>query len=214
MGDVTQSQADDVQAFWDQHYGQRDRLWSGRPNPVLVEMLGSTPPGVALDLGCGEGADAVWLAEHGWRVTAVDVSTTALARAEAAVEEAGMTDRVSFEKHDLARTFPEGDFDLVSAQFLQSPLDFPRAEVLRRAAAAIVPGGLLLIVDHAAPPPWAKNVSHDHYFPPPEEVFAELGLPSADWDTERLGTAQREAVGPEGQKGVLTDGVIALRRRA
>src|SRR5215208_437768 len=73
----------DVEAerFWEDHYRRRERVWSGRPNPVLVDVVGSLRPGTALDLGCGEGGDAIWLARQGWRVTAVDVSATALDRA-------------------------------------------------------------------------------------------------------------------------------------
>ena len=57
------------QQFWDERYAAHDRVWSGRPNPRLVEHATELPPGLALDVGCGEGADVVWLAEHGWRAT-------------------------------------------------------------------------------------------------------------------------------------------------
>src|SRR5215212_1558411 len=75
----------DVEAeqFWEDRYRRRRPVWSGRPNPVLVDVVGSLRPGTALDLGCGEGGDAIWLARQGWRVTAVDISTTALDRAAA-----------------------------------------------------------------------------------------------------------------------------------
>ena len=67
--------------FWDERYGSSDRVWSGNPNPHLVDQIADLTPGTALDVGCGEGADAIWLAERGWRVTGVDVSTVALERA-------------------------------------------------------------------------------------------------------------------------------------
>ncbi|WP_375155137.1 methyltransferase domain-containing protein [Micromonospora sp. 4G55] len=141
----TKTGADGVDAetarHWDELYQRRERIWSGRANPHLVDVVDPLPAGTALDLGCGEGADAIWLAGRGWRVTAVDVSTTALDRAAAEAAEAGVADRIDFQRHDLTRTFPEGVFDLVSAQFLQSPLEFPRAEVLRAAARAVAPGG-------------------------------------------------------------------------
>ncbi|MBP2340989.1 SAM-dependent methyltransferase [Saccharothrix coeruleofusca] len=194
--------------YWEAHYNTRRRLWSGRANPVLTDVADGLPTGAALDLGCGEGGDAVWLARRGWRVTAVDVSATALARAEAHAAEAGV--EIRFERHDLAHTFPQGAFDLVSAQYLQSPVDFPRAEALRRAADAVRPGGLLLVVDHGAPPPWSPNL--DVRFPTPEETLAGIGLDDARWRTERMGSPRRQGTGPDGQTGVLVDNVLALRR--
>ncbi len=136
--------------FWEGHYQAHERVWSGRPNAMLVEVAGPLAPGTALDLGCAEGADAVWLAGRDWRVTAVDVSTTALARASTHAVGAGVADRIDFQRHDLAHTFPTGAYDLVSAEYLQSPVEFPRHRILRAAAATVVPGGLLLIVTHAS----------------------------------------------------------------
>ncbi|MCS7481313.1 class I SAM-dependent methyltransferase [Umezawaea endophytica] len=194
--------------FWDAHYRARAGVWLGRANAVLVDVVASLPPGTALDLGCAEGADAVWLAARGWRVTAADVSPTALARAAAHAVDAGV--EVDLQHHDLARTFPEGTFDLVSAQYLQSPLDFPRAEVLRKAANAVTPGGLLLVVEHGSVAPWSWN--QDAEFPTPEESLAEIGLDRTAWRVERLGAPQREAIGPNRQTATVADIVIALRR--
>jgi chemotaxis protein methyltransferase CheR len=156
--------------FWDAHYRANQRVWSGRPNAVLVDVVEPLPPGSALDLGCAEGADAIWLAARGWRVTAADVSSTALKRAEA--HAADLSVAVDFQRHDLGRTFPEGTFDLVSAQYLQSPVEFPRADVLRRAAAAVAPGGLLLVVEHGSAAPWSWH--QDAVFPTPEESLATI----------------------------------------
>lgn len=139
-----------AEQFWERHYRQRERVWSGRANPVLVEVAGTLPARRALDLGCGEGGDAIWLAGHGWQVIAVDISATALDRAAADAAAADVADRIDLQRHDLAQTFPAGTFDLVSAQYLQSPVTLPRDLVLRSAAAAVAPGGLLLIVDHAS----------------------------------------------------------------
>src|SRR5918994_5866470 len=93
----------DVEAerFWEDHYRRRERVWSGRPNPVLVDVAGSLRPGRALDLGCGEGGDAIWLARHGWRVRAVDVSATALDRAAAEAATAGVAGRIDFHRPAL-----------------------------------------------------------------------------------------------------------------
>ncbi|MDT5069306.1 MAG: hypothetical protein QOK02_5461, partial [Mycobacterium sp.] len=167
--------------YWEEHYGERERIWSGRVNVQLAAVVADIPPGRALDLGCGEGGDAVWLAERGWRVVAVDVSETALARAGAEARARGVQDRIDFQHHDLSDSFPEGSFELASAQFLHSTVRLERTEILRKAASAVVPGGLLVIVDHAAPPPFSKKVPHDHPFPSAEEVLAELDLPAAQW---------------------------------
>ncbi|WP_035844418.1 class I SAM-dependent methyltransferase [Kitasatospora azatica] len=204
----------EVEEFWEGHYQQRDRIWSGRANAVLVDVAGPLTPGSALDLGCGEGGDAVWLAGRGWRVTAVDVSGTALRRAATGAAEAGVQERIDFQQLDLATAFPAGRFDLVSAQFLQSPVELPRERVLSRAAQAVAPGGLLLVVEHGAFPPWSRHAhAHAHtHFPTPQETFDALDLPQGLWRTERLASAERQATGPDGQQAVLTDNVIALRR--
>lgn len=132
-------------------------MWSGRVNPILAREASILTPGTALDLGCGEGADAIWLAQAGWRVTAIDVSTTALERAHEHATEAGVGDRIQCQHHDLAVSFPAGSFDLVSAQFLHSPIEMPRGEILRRAAAAVAPGGSLLVVGHFGTTPGAAS---------------------------------------------------------
>jgi methylase of polypeptide subunit release factors len=100
-------------------------VWSGRANATLVDVVQDLPPGTALDLGCGEGGDAVWLALRGWQVTAVDVSPTALRRAGEHAAQAGVADRVTTERHELGRSFPDGTYDLVCAAFLHSPVELP-----------------------------------------------------------------------------------------
>jgi SAM-dependent methyltransferase len=196
----------EAERFWEDHYRQRGRLWSGRANSVLVDVVGDLRPGSALDLGCGEGGDAIWLARQGWRVSAVDVSATALDRAAADAATAGVADRIDFQRHDLGLTFPTGAFDLVSAQYLHSPIEFPRVHVLQEAASAVTRGGLLLIVDHASVGPglWSD----------PEETLAPLDLSPEEWHTERLEARERAAAGPNGQWGIVTDNVIILRRLA
>jgi len=198
--------------FWENLYSGRDKLWKGTPNPLLADIAGHLTPGRALDLGCGEGGDTAWLATRGWQVTAVDIAPTALARTARHAAEAGVADRVTAEQHDLAATFPAGAFDLVSAQYLHTPFDLPRARVLRQAAHALTPGGLLLIVDHGSVRPWAWNPDADTRFPRPEEIYEGLALDPAGWRPERLDRPQREATGPGGQTAIVTDTVVAVRR--
>lgn len=204
----------DPREFWDEFYSGDGRVWSGKVNVQLAEITADLAPGRALDLGCGEGADAIWLAEDGWQVVAVDVSANALQRACAAAQERQVISRIRFERHDLSTSFPAGRFDLVSAQFLHSPVPLDREAALRRAADAVAVGGRLLIVDHAAAPPWAGEHVHEHHFATAEEVLAGLDLDEQQWELLRLGTAERDAIGPDGQTGVLTDNVILLRRKA
>ena len=200
--------APDVQQHWNEHYGQRDRVWSGRVNLRLSEVAEPLTPGRALDLGCGEGGDAIWLASRGWSVVATDVSQVALQRAAADAGE--LLSRIDFQHHDLEVSFPEGDFDLVSAQFLHSKIPLDRARVLKRAAAAVAPEGLLVIVDHGEAPPWSN---HRHVeFPSAQEVVDSLDLDDG-WERVQVGPVAREATGPDGQPGHLIDNVMVLRRR-
>jgi SAM-dependent methyltransferase len=198
--------------FWDDFYRRREQVWSGNANAALVDTVAGLPPGTALDLGCGEGGDAIWLAQTGWRVTAVDVSLTALDRVAARAAEAGVADRITGARHDLASTFPVGRFDLVSAQFLQSPLDFPRAHILQEAARAVAPGGLLLIVEHGSIAPRSGNQDADRRFPTLDETLASLDLDLAEWETVRLAAPVRKAHDHGGQTITITDNIIALRR--
>jgi chemotaxis protein methyltransferase CheR len=186
-------------------------VWSGRVNARLAEIVGQLEPAHALDLGCGEGGDSLWLAEQGWTVVAVDISTTALDRAHAAAESRGLAAQIDFQSCDLSTGFPDGSFDLVSAQFLHSPVEMDRPALLRRAADAVAPGGSLLIVDHGAAPPWASKIHH-HDFPSAEEVLAGLDLDDAQWERVRVGAVERMADSPDGERVLLTDNVIWARR--
>jgi ubiquinone/menaquinone biosynthesis C-methylase UbiE len=202
----------DAKAQWEEHYGERERVWSGRVNVRLAEIAGPLTPGRVLDLGCGEGADAIWFAEREWQVVAVDISDTALQRAREEAASRGVGNRIEFVQCDLEDRFPDGTFDLISAQFLHSKTPLDRTAILQRAAEAVVPGGHLLIVDHGTPPPWASKL-HDHEFPSAEEVVAGLNLPVAQWEQLQVGSVDRTATGPNGESVTWADNVILLRRR-
>lgn len=208
---MTEHPAPDPTEYWDGHYRKREQVWSGRPNALLVSEVEGLGPGAALDLGCGEGADAIWLAQRGWQVTAVDVSRVALDRATNAAKDAGVAALIDWHLHELARTFPVGTFDLVSAQFFHAPIELPREEILRRAAAAVSPGGTLLVVGHASGPPWAPQGHAHEDFPTPEEVAQALKLPAGEWSVE-CDVREREIVGPSGEQGTISDSLVKARR--
>lgn len=205
----------DARAFWDARYGERERIWSGSANRALVDTVTGMEPGAALDLGCGEGGDSLWLAEAGWKVTGVDISETALARAREESRTRGISPQdIEWMQIDLAQDFPAGTYDLVSACFLASQIPLPRSEILRRAAAAVAPGGMLLLVSHASAPPWAGNHHHGpRDFPSPAEELAALDLDETAWEITTAETRTREATGPDGEPGTLEDTIVVARRR-
>ncbi len=200
-------------AYWDEHYGSAPTLWSGKPNPVLVDEVGDLPPGRALDVGAGEGADTLWLAARGWQVLGTDVSQVALDRAAAAAEVAGLSHQVLWVQQDLlAWTPPARSFELVSAQFFHLlPDDRPR--VYAGLAAAVAPGGIFLVVAHH-PSDLDTTVPR----PPVEELFF-----TADEIAERLDeqwevlvseARPRTTIDPDGREVAITDTVLKARRRS
>ena len=195
--------------FWEDFYGSGKSRWSGRPNASLVDEVAGLEPGTALDLGCGEGADAIWLAARGWTVTGADISETALRVARRHAAEAGVD--VTWERRDLAESMPGGTFDLVTASFLHSPVELPRERILRAAADRVAPGGTLLVIGHAPSP------AHPHpevELPRPQEVVAALGLPAERWQvrTSELREVEHAFAGQEPTARV--DSVVRLQRLA
>jgi SAM-dependent methyltransferase len=208
------SSTDDAVAFWDGVYAARPAATDPRPNVRLTETATDLPPGRALDLGCGAGGDALWLARRGWRVTAVDISAVAVDRLTDLARAHGLGDRVAAERHDLGAFTPHGPFDLVSAHYLHTPLDLDRAGVLRAAAHALAPGGLLLVVDHGSIAPWSWDQDPEARHPTPHEVAAGIALDPAGWTVERADAPRRIATGPDGSTAEVTDHVLLVRRTA
>ena len=133
-------------AEWDTRYSEGGLTWSGRPNGRLVAEITGRPPGRALDVGCGEGADAIWLARQGWTVTAVDISDVALGRARRAAQAAGVS--VEWVQGDVLQgLFDPETFDLVSLQYPALP-KAAGDEAVQSLLDTIRPGGLLLAVYH------------------------------------------------------------------
>ena len=131
---------------WNRRYAGAESLWSAKPNRFLVAEVAGLEPGRALDLACGEGQNAVWLAGLGWEVTAVDYAEVAIAKGIERAAREGVA--VDFHADDLLRYRPEARaFDLVLILYLHMPSDGRRL-VLERAAAAVAPGGTLVLVGH------------------------------------------------------------------
>ncbi|SEC66771.1 class I SAM-dependent methyltransferase [Rhodococcus koreensis] len=204
------------QEFWDERYRSTTAVWSGNPNPRLVEQIADVTTGGALDVGSGEGADAIWLATRGWNVTGVDVSTVALERAAARAAEAGseIADRTTWEQADIVSWEPPARrFDLVSAHFMHLP--GPARESLhRRLAGAVRPGGRLLVVGHH-PSDLETSVGRpnvpDMLFTP-EQVAAVLD--PAEWEILVSAVPSREALDPDGRPVTIHDAVLHAVRRA
>ncbi len=138
----------EAQAFWDEVYRGRDRSGPGEPHPYLREVLASLHPGRALELGCGDGATAIWLAARGWTVTAVDVSQVALEAAAGHAERAGVSSHITWQQADLRDWTTRETFDLATALFLHTPLELDAPALLARAAAQTRDGGTLLTIGH------------------------------------------------------------------
>jgi len=146
VSDREQRSGPSRRALWDERHAARQPIESFEPDPTLVDEIGSLRPGRALDLGAGDGRNAIWLAIQGWQVTAVDFSQVALDRGRALATASGV--RVEWQLADLLEWSPGASrFDLVTLFFIHLPSD-ERRDVYARAAAAVAPGGTLLIVWH------------------------------------------------------------------
>ncbi len=203
------------EAFWDERYRSAGALWSGNPNRYLVSEASDLPPGTALDAGCGEGADALWLAGRGWRVTGVDLSTVALERAawHAAESGPGMAARIEWVHADLIGGWDPGvaRYDLVSSQYMHLPPD-ARAALFRGLAGAVAPGGTLLIVGHH-PSDLQTTMPRPQM---PERFFTGEDiaglLDAGDWKVITDEAPQRSAPDPDGQPVMIRDTVFRARR--
>ncbi len=215
-GDEAHGPGEDVfgETFWDERYASKPAIWSGDPNPQLVAETSTLTPGTALDAGCGEGADAIWLAERGWRVTAVDISSVALGRGAAQSQKVGsdVAERVSWRQVDLRTWEPEPQtYDLVSAQFMQLPAP-QRDPFFSGLAAGVASGGTLLVVGHS--PSDLQTTAHR---PPCPERFFTAGdiasiLDLRQWTIAVQESRPRETLDPEGNPVTVHDEVLAARR--
>lgn len=199
-------------AEWDERYNTAERLWTSEVNPALAREAADLPPGRALDVGCGEGADSRWLADHGWTVMAIDISQVAIDRAAAT----DSRETIDWRQMDLtADAIPSTDsgsalhgFDLVTVHYFG--IDIDRTDIAAKLVDAVAPGGTLLVVSHDATGMREHGVDPDVYFQPADiaERFAD------QLDVQILGTVPRgRAAGGTTEQRHMDDAVLKARKR-
>ncbi|TDC38691.1 class I SAM-dependent methyltransferase [Micromonospora sp. 15K316] len=207
--------------YWDQHWhqphGHSPAAMAGKPpNPYLAQATGDLTPGSALDAGCGAGAEAIWLAAHGWQVTAVDIAPEALALAAEREATSGMSGRVRWIEADLTVWEPDKRFDLVTTHYAHPAM--PQLAFYDRISAWVAPGGTLLIVGHLHT---SATTGHGHHPPaehghhPPAEASVTLaditaGLDGTRWE---ITSAEEHVRTIPGRPVPLHDVVVRATRR-
>jgi thioredoxin reductase/SAM-dependent methyltransferase len=204
------------EADWDHRYGDVP-MWSGNPNGTLVNEARDLTPGRALDVGAGEGGDALWLAEHGWDVTASDISRRALERVDAEATRRGLRVECQHTDANALDPFEAGAFDLVSAQYSSIPRT-PDGRGAHNLLTAVAPGGTLLVVSHDLEPMRAPidTSTHSRAFDPDayvrvDDIVAAIADSSA-WDIEVHETRPRPP-GAASASHHIDDVVLRARRR-
>jgi SAM-dependent methyltransferase len=198
--------------YWNQRYATKEFIWTADANRFVAEEVSSLKPGTALDLAAGEGRNAVWLAEQGWQVRAVDLSDVAIDKATQLAARRNVADGIEFQAADLKDYEPEeASFDLVMLIYLQ----LRQSELLpivAQAADAVKPGGTFLLVAHDA-----SNIEHGYGGPQNPEVLhtAEQIIPilQGRFDIEKAGVAERPVETDTGVK-VALDCVVRGTRHA
>ena len=194
---------------WNRRYAGKELVWTAEPNRLFAAEVGDLPPGRALDVACGEGRNAVWLAERGWSVTAVDFSDVALEKARRLASSRGvdvdwvLADVVEYPAEPRA-------FDLVAILYLQ----LPRAELLRAvgsAAEAVAPGGTLFVLAHDT-----TNLTDGYGGPKDPAVLytAEDVLPALDGLHVERAEAVERTVPLDEEQAVAIDAYVRARRAA
>jgi SAM-dependent methyltransferase len=200
--------------FWNERYRAAPHVWSANPNPQLVAEIANLVPGRALDVGCGEGADAIWLARQGWEVVATDISSVALDRASqhARRSDPVAATRIVWRHADLLLTPPDPDaFELVTAQFMQLPPE-PRSRMFTALATSVRSGGWLLVVGHHL-----SDLSTGVHRPQmPDLLYSAddiAGLLDDSWAIVVNEARPRSAITLEGDEVTIHDVVMLATRR-
>ena len=212
--------------YWDQIWqGQRAAaMGTSQTNPHLIEEIGDLQPGTALDAGCGAGAEAIWLAEQGWQVTAADVAAEALAYGAARAADCGVADRVQWVQADLSVWEPATRYDLVTTHYAHPAI--PQLAFYDRIASWVAPAGTLFIVGHLHhhDPSSAANQGHNHGNVETDEIeppaSASMTAPDitarldpAIWDVATVEESSRTMTGSSGHAISIHDVVVRATRR-
>lgn len=201
-------------AFWDERYSSSDSLWSGHVNAVVRDEVEGLEPGRALDVGCGEGGDALWLAARGWTVLGVDVSQVAVDRAAARAAEVGLAAASTFEVRDLmAWTPPASSYDLVSVSFVHLPTGDRRTVYAGLAAAVAVGGTFLVAAHHPSDIGVVPRPPYPDLFFTPEDLVADLQAGAGEWDVVTAEARPCSAT-HDGHDVTIADTVLRARRLA
>ena len=191
---------------WDDRYATSELIWTGSANQFVETHLGDLEPGTAVDLGAGEGRNAVWLAARGWTVTAVDFSQVGLDKAQRLANDHGVT--IATACADATTWQPDSPVDLVVLSYLQLPAEQQRV-VMEHASTWLAPGGTLFVIAHDR-----SNVEHGHGGPPSPDVCYTVEESVAALATLDIATAavvERHVDTPDGTKTALDTLVIARR---
>lgn len=197
---------------WDARYAATDLVWSAAPNQFVAQELADLPPGRAVDLACGEGRNAIWLAARGWDVTALDFSGVALDKGRRLAEANALRGRVTWQRADATAWEPEERYDLAVIAYLQLPAA-ERREAVRRAFAALAPGGTLLLVAHDT-----TNLAEGTGGPQEPAVLMSAedvleDLAGEDLEVLRAGRVLRDVPQPDGSTAPAYDALVRLVRR-
>lgn len=200
--------------YWQQHWtGDPGAMDRNPPNPHLVREIDGLVPGTALDAGCGAGAEAIWLASHGWQVTAADLSTEALARAADRAATSGAPQSLQWVEADLSVWDPGTRFDLVTTHYAHPAM--PQLEFYDRIARWVAPGGTLLIVGHLHTHS-ATGDGHDHQHPAEASATAAAitaRLDDTEWEIVTAEERHRTLAVHGGREIPLHDVVVRATRR-
>ena len=202
--------------YWESHWQDARERGAGPeipPNPYLADETGSLVPGTALDAGCGEGSEALWLAAQGWQVSGADISSEALLRASERAAEAGLSDRLRWIEADLSTWQPDTRFDLVTTHYAHPAM--AQLAFYERISDWVAPGGTLLIVGHLHSPDTSQDHGHGH---PPEEASVTAAsitasLDPALWDVVTAAEQARSLSDRAGGAVQLHDVVVRATRR-